>query len=59
MRLFSVGTIPDPALTIHTASEVWLSISRGEMDGQAALMQGKHAVEGDLNLLLKLNDMFR
>jgi hypothetical protein len=35
-----------------------LAVSRGEMDGQAALMQQKYAVEGDFNLLLKLNDMF-
>jgi putative sterol carrier protein/putative NADPH-quinone reductase len=55
---FSEGQSLSPTLTIHTPSELWLSISRGEMDGQAALMQQKYTVEGDFNLLLKLNDMF-
>ena len=56
---FSFGTIPNPMLIIHTPSEIWLSISRGELDGQAALMQGKYTVDGDFNLLLKLDEMFR
>ena len=56
---FFEGEADSPSLTIHTPSEVWLSISRGEMDGQAALMQGQYTVDGDFNLLLKLNDMFK
>jgi putative sterol carrier protein len=55
---FLEGEVGSPSLTIHTPSEVWLAVSRGEIDGQAALMQGKYTVEGDFNLLLKLNDMF-
>ena len=43
----------------NTPSEVWLAVSRGEIDGQAALMQGKYSVEGDFNLLLKLNEIFK
>jgi len=56
---FQEGEADSPSLTIHTPSEVWLSISRGEIDGQAALMRGEYSVEGDFNLLLKLNDMFK
>ncbi len=55
---FHEGEADSPSLTIHTPSEVWLSISRGEIDGQAALMQGKYTVDGDFNLLLKFNKMF-
>ena len=55
---FNEGHSPSSAMTIHTPSEVWLAVSRGEMDGQAALMQGKYTVEGDFNLLLKFNEMF-
>lgn len=55
---FFDGAADSPSLTIHTPSEVWLSISRGEMDGQAALMQGKYSAEGDYGLLLLLNDIF-
>jgi len=56
---FHEGEADSPSLTIHTPSEVWLSISRGEIDGQAALMQGKYTVDGDFNLLLKFNEMFK
>jgi putative sterol carrier protein len=55
---FLEGEADSPSLTIHTPSEVWLAVSRGEIDGQAALMQGKYTVDGDFNLLLKLNEMF-
>jgi len=55
---FNEGQSLSPTLTIHTPSEVWLAVSRGEIDGQAALMQGKYTVDGDFNLLLKLNEMF-
>jgi putative sterol carrier protein len=56
---FNEGQSLSPTLTIHTPSEVWLAVSRGEVDGQAALMQGKYSAEGDYNLLLKLNDIFK
>ncbi len=56
---FNEGASPTPALTIKTPSEIWLAISRGEMDGQNAFMQQKYTVEGDFNLLLKLNQLFK
>lgn len=55
---FLEGEASSPSLTIHTPSEVWMAVSRGEIDGQAALMQGKYTVDGDFNLLLKLNEIF-
>jgi len=55
---FLEGEAESPSLTIHTPSEVWLAVSRGEIDGQTAIMQGKYTVDGDFNLLLKLNEMF-
>jgi putative sterol carrier protein len=45
-------------LTIHTPSEVWMAISRGELDGAQAIMQGKYSIEGDLNLLMRFNELF-
>ncbi|MCP4164748.1 MAG: hypothetical protein GY759_02505 [Chloroflexi bacterium] len=56
---FYEGQAPAPTMTIHTPSEVWLAVSRGEMDGQMAFMQQKYTVEGDFSLLLKLNDLFK
>ena len=55
---FLEGESPASTLTINTPSDVWLAVSRGEMDGQMAFMQGKYRVEGDFSLLLKLGDLF-
>ena len=48
----------NPALTIRTPSEVWLAISRGELDGAQAMMQGKYTIEGDLGLLIRFFELF-
>jgi multimeric flavodoxin WrbA/putative sterol carrier protein len=45
-------------LIIKTPAGVWLKISRGELSGQKAFMEGRYKVEGDMNLLLKLNRLF-
>jgi len=45
-------------LTIHTPSEVWLRVSRGEMDGAQAMMSGQYTIEGDLSLLIRFSELF-
>ena len=57
--VFHEGKSSSPTMTIQTPSEIWLAVSRGEMDGQTAFMQQKYTVEGDFSLLLKMNDMFK
>lgn len=52
------GTVPHPTMTIHTSSEVWLKIARGELSGQTAYVKGMYRVEGDFGLLLRLGDLF-
>jgi len=52
------GVHPEPTLTIHTPSEVWLAISRGELDGAQAMMSGQYSVEGDLGLLIRFKELF-
>lgn len=52
------GEHPQPTLTIHTPSDVWMAISRGEMDGAAAMMSGKYSVKGNLGLLMRFNKLF-
>lgn len=52
------GKHPDPNLIIHTPSDIWLAISRGEMDGMQAMMDEKYSIEGDLNLMIRFNDLF-
>jgi multimeric flavodoxin WrbA/putative sterol carrier protein len=52
------GEHPTPKMIIHTPSDVWMAISRGEMAGAAALMSGKYRVEGDLRLLMRMGKLF-
>ncbi len=55
---FHEGPADKPDLTIKTPADVWLKISKGELNGQQAFMDGRYKVEGDLNLLLKMNRLF-
>lgn len=55
---FHSGPAEAPALTITTPSDVWLKISRGELSGQDALMQGLYEANGDLSLMLKMDNLF-
>ena len=52
------GPADSPGVIIKTPASVWLAISKGELDGQQAFMNGKYKVEGDLSLLLKLKSLF-
>jgi putative sterol carrier protein/putative NADPH-quinone reductase len=52
------GEHPRPTLTIHTPADIWLAISRGEMNGATALMTGKYSVKGNLGLLMRFNKLF-
>lgn len=45
-------------LTITAPASLWLAISKGERDGQEAFMAGDYRVNGDLNLLMKLGELF-
>lgn len=55
---FKEGQVDHPTLTFHTPSEVWLAISKGELDGARAFMEKKYTAEGDLNLLLRFKNLF-
>jgi putative sterol carrier protein len=48
----------DPDLTIRTPSDVWLAISRGELNGQQAFMEQRFKASGDLSLLLRMGALF-
>jgi multimeric flavodoxin WrbA len=55
---YGEGPADSPGVVIKTPASVWLAISRGELDGQTAFMNGKYTVEGDLTLLLKMKKLF-
>ena len=55
---YQEGPAENPNLVIKTPAGVWLKISRGELSGQKAFMEGRYKAEGDLNLLLKFSRLF-
>jgi putative sterol carrier protein len=55
---FSVGSVPDPTLTITTPADVWLKVARKELRGAIALMTGKYKASGQLGLLIKMDKLF-
>ncbi|MCX5817422.1 MAG: NAD(P)H-dependent oxidoreductase [Proteobacteria bacterium] len=55
---FLEGPHERPDVVIKSPADVWLAISRGEMDGQSAFMSGKYRVEGNIALLLNLKSLF-
>ena len=52
------GPADHPDVIVKTPAEVWLAISKGELDGQQAFMSGRYQVEGDVSLLMKLRSLF-
>lgn len=52
------GKVVCPALVVHTPSEVWLQIARGELNGQTAFTQGLYRTEGDIRLLMRMSELF-
>jgi len=56
---FLEGQTSSPTLTIHSPAHVWLKIARQEINRAQALMDGLYEVGGDMNLLMKMGDLFR
>ena len=52
------GPADHPNVIVKAPADVWLAISKGELDGQQAFMSGRYRVEGDLSLLMKLSSLF-
>ena len=53
------GVHDDPKMTMSADSSDQIGIFTGEVDGMAAFMQGKLKLAGDLNLAMKLTQMFK
>jgi multimeric flavodoxin WrbA/putative sterol carrier protein len=56
---FREGDSSSPTLTIRSPADVWLKIARQEINRAQALMDGLYEVGGDMNLLMKMGDLFR
>ena len=48
-----------PNMTLTADSNDYIKIITGELDGMQAFMQGKIKLSGDLNLAMKLMQMFK
>ncbi len=53
------GEHPSPRMTLTADSSDYIKIFTGELDGMQAFMQGKIKLAGDLNLAMKLIQMFK
>jgi putative sterol carrier protein len=53
------GTHSSPKMTLTADSADYVKIFTGELDGMQAFMQGKIKLAGDLNLAMKLMQMFK
>ncbi|MBI3738672.1 MAG: SCP2 sterol-binding domain-containing protein [Chloroflexi bacterium] len=53
------GETTSPKMTLTADSADYIKIFTGELDGMQAFMQGKIKLGGDLNLAMKLMQMFK
>lgn len=51
------GTVENPNTTLTILAEDWAAIQRGELDRLHAWTSGKLTIDGDMTLLLQLEDM--
>ncbi len=54
----SQGTADSPTVTINSPSDVWLKISRRELDGATAFMSGQFTFTGDMGVLMQMGSWF-
>lgn len=53
------GNHAQPTVTIRTPFDVWMDIMTGKADGQEMFFQEKYTVEGNFELMMKMEEMFR
>lgn len=54
----SEGTAATPSLTIDTDFSLWVDIMGRKADGQQMFMEQRYKVEGDIGILMKMNELF-
>ena len=52
------GSFNQPDLTVNTPFEVWMDILTGKAEGQQMFLDQKYTVEGDLALLMEMEQLF-
>ncbi|MCH7485172.1 MAG: SCP2 sterol-binding domain-containing protein, partial [Chloroflexi bacterium] len=52
------GETDDATVTINSPSDVWLKITRRELDGATAFMSGQFTFTGDMGVLMQMQNWF-
>ena len=52
------GTADNATVTINSPSDVWLKITRRELDGATAFMSGQFTFTGDMGVLMQMGSWF-
>ena len=52
------GTVKLPDLTINSPFDVWMDILTGKAEGQQMFLDQKYTVDGDLALLMQMEQLF-
>ncbi len=52
------GTNDSPTVAINSPSDVWLKITRRELDGATAFMSGQFTFTGDMGVLMQMQNWF-
>ena len=52
------GSVNQPDLTVNTPFDVWMDILTDKADGQQMFLDQKYNVEGDLSLLMQMDQLF-
>lgn len=52
------GETDSATVTINSPSDVWLKISRRELDGATAFMSGQFTFTGDMGVLMQMGSWF-
>jgi putative sterol carrier protein len=53
------GEVSSPTLTIIAPADIWMKMARSEINRAKALMDGLYKAEGDINLIIRMGQLFR
>ncbi len=52
------GEADEATVTVNSASDIWLKITRRELDGATAFMSGQFTFTGDMGVLMQMGSWF-
>jgi multimeric flavodoxin WrbA/putative sterol carrier protein len=55
---FQTGRAEKPDVVIKAPGDIWVKVSKGELSGQKAFLEGQYRVEGDMMLIRRMKNLF-